>query len=149
MKTRGPWTDSDFESLNWHDVPVYGFHFESFSDDEGTSDVVFDIDYILDWIKARDSLKFSMCRAELRFLGVFGFQANLDYATPTAGMCPFSIHEIVRETPSNVATNVLSSWKIAINWPPGEISFQATGFRQKLVGEPQLRGEQRLDRRMG
>lgn len=136
MTTLGPWSTDDFESLSWHDVHVHGFRLEEFNPDEGAADLVLDIDYILKWENIGNDFRFTVCRAELRFLAVFGLKFMLDYATPTAGMCPFSIADIDRE-PITFQTGAKSfRWRISINWPHGSLEFEAPGFRQTLLGKP-------------
>ena len=42
-------TEADFDGLSWHDNPIYGF----FIDNDVTqwkSDLVFDIDFIVEWL---------------------------------------------------------------------------------------------------
>ena len=136
MTTLGPWSTDDFESLSWHDVPVHGFRLDNFNSDAGTADLVLDIDYILNCEKYENVFLFTVCRAELAFLGVFGLKLMLDYATPTAGMCPFSISGITRE-PITFQTGAKSfRWCIPVNWPMGSLEFEAPEFKQKLLGEP-------------
>jgi hypothetical protein len=36
-------------------------------------------------------------------------------------------------------------WTIQINWPDGEISFEAAGFEQRVFGEPILTAAQFLN----
>jgi hypothetical protein len=36
----GPWRTEDFDSLSWHDVHVHGLRFASFSEDEGSTELV-------------------------------------------------------------------------------------------------------------
>lgn len=136
MTDLGPWHTDDFDALSWHDVHVHGLRFVSFDDDFGTADLALDIDYIVKWEDCGDRLVFTICRAELIFHGVFGLKLQLDYATPTAGMCPFSIDRIHRE-PIEFGTGAKSfRWRIAVNWPHGSIEFEAPAFTQTLVGQP-------------
>ena len=140
----GPWHTDDFESLSWHDVHVHGYRLEAVNPDEGTADLVLDIDYILNWETAGNGFLFTICRAELVFHSVFGLKLALDYATPTAGMCPFSIDRIKRE-PLELSTGVRSfRWHIPINWPHGSIDFEAPSFTQTLVGKPVVQSGQSL-----
>lgn len=97
MEDLGPWRTEDFDALSWHDVHVHGFRLASFNDEEGSAELVLDIDYILKWENAGNQFKFTVCRASLIFHNTFGLKLNLDYATPTAGMCPFMIDGIRRE----------------------------------------------------
>ena len=144
MNDLGPWNINDFEQMSWHDVHVYGFKLENFITDEGTSDLVFDIDYILKWEKSNDQFRFLISRAELRFHDVFGLKMDLDYTKLTAGMSPFSIDGIERELLEFQTGYKSYQWKIPINWPSGSFEFQAPNFSQKLTGKLYKQNQQVL-----
>ena len=145
MNSAGPWTNGDFDAMSWHDVHVHGFHLDRYKETEGSADLVLDIDYILKWDKSGDNVLFTVCRAELRFHEVFGLTFSLDYATATAGMCPFSIAGVEREAVTFPAGYQSYKWRLPINWPKGVLEFQAPGFTQTLTGKPQvLSGHQSL-----
>jgi hypothetical protein len=55
----------------------------------------------------------------------------------SAALTPFSIHSITR-TLEKRKRHTAKLWCIEINWPEGEITFEASGFEQKLTGEPIL-----------
>ncbi|QLQ31486.1 MAG: hypothetical protein HZT40_07640 [Candidatus Thiothrix singaporensis] len=138
------WQTEDFDSLSWHDVHIHGFQLESFITNEGVADIIFDIDYILKWENTNNKLLFTVCRATLRFHKVFGMKFMLDYATPTASMCPFSINGIERE-PLTYPTGFNSfHWSIKVNWPQGYIEFDSPGFTQTLIGTPIVQSTQSL-----
>ena len=121
------WTESDFDSLSWHDNPVHGLEIRAFNADEGTCDLVLDIDHILQWLPPVEGFySFRVAPAHLTFHAVFGLRIEIDYARVTAGMTPFSIGNIRREG---------NRWTIEINWPAGTITFDARGFTQELTGE--------------
>lgn len=102
------------------------------------------IDYILRWEKSDGAFLFTVCQAVLRFHKVFNFKMSLDYASPTAGMCPFSIDGIERE-PLQCQTGFKSyRWRIAINWPQGKLEFEAPDFTQTLIGSPSVQHSQSL-----
>lgn len=144
MINLGPWHTEDFESLSWHDVHVHGLRLDTISRDEGTADLILDIDYILKWEKAANGFVFTVSRAELVFHCVFRLKFALDYATPTAGTSPFSIDGIKRE-PLNYSTGFTSfRWHIPINWPQGSIEFEAPSFTQTLLGKPVVQSGQSL-----
>jgi hypothetical protein len=147
ISERGPtsrWTAEDFESLSWHDVHVHGLRFASFNESHGSADLVLDIDYILKCEKSGNGFQFTLCPAELAFHGVFGLKLELDYATPTAGMCPFSIHEINREPIEFPTASKSYRWHIPINWPQGSLRFEAAGFTLTLVGPSIVHSQQSL-----
>jgi len=145
MTLPGPWRTEDFESMSWHDVHVHGFRFATFDEEEGTADLVLDIDYILKWENSGGGFfSFTVCQAELRFYDTFRLKLELDYSTPTAGMCPFSINGIHRE-PLEFATGFRSfRWRIPINWPRGLLEFEAPAFTQTLMGKPVVQSGQSL-----
>jgi hypothetical protein len=138
MSNLGPWSTEDFESMSWHDVHVHGFRFASFNENAGAADLIFDIDYILEWKKNGDAFSFVVCPATLKFKDVFGLQFSLNYATPTAGMCPFAIDGISRKLLEFPTGYTSYRWAIEINWPSGEIQFQSPSFTQSLTGKPKL-----------
>lgn len=144
MTTTRIWHTEDFESLYWHDIHIYGFHFDSFIPEEGVTDLIFDIDYILKWESVNNELLFTVCRATLRFHKVFGMRFMLDYATPSAGMCPFSIDGIEREFLKHSTDFNSFHWSIKVNWPQGYIEFDSSGFTQTLIGMPVVQSSQSL-----
>lgn len=144
MSQSGPWTTEHFDALSWHDVHVHGFRLDTFREDEGAADLVLDIDYILEWHNVEGAFEFTVCPATLRFHEVFALRLSLDYAGPTAGMCPFSIHGIEREPLAFPTGHTSYKWRIPINWPRGEIEFQAPGFTQTLTGTPRPHSAQWL-----
>ena len=136
----GPWRNEHFDDLGWHDVHVHGFRFSKFIEDEGAADLVLDIDYILKREQVANVPVFTVCPAELTFHSVFGLRVELDYKTPTAGMCPFSIDGITRE-PVGAGSFI---WRIPINWPQGSLEFEAPAFTLALTGTPVSRAGQFL-----
>ena len=145
MNNAGSWTIDDFEAMSWHDVHIHGFRFDSFKEASGSADLVLDIDYILKWEKSGNSFLFTVCRADLRFHDVFGLKFDLDYASVTAGMCPFSLSGIERELVKFPTGQQSYKWRLPINWPKGALEFQAPGFTQVLTGAPRVQtGRQSL-----
>ncbi|MCL2297917.1 MAG: hypothetical protein FWC38_03800 [Proteobacteria bacterium] len=130
--------------MSWHDVHVHGFRLASFNEAESTADLVFDIDYILEWKQDGCVFTFVVCPATLCFKDAFDLQFSLDYAKPTAGMCPFSINRIRREQIEFPTGYKSYQWVIEIDWPNGEICFQSPGFIQTLTGSPKSVAEQWL-----
>jgi hypothetical protein len=136
MDHRGPWTTDDFDALSWHDAHVHGWRFQAYCDEEGAADLVLDIDFILQWHEAGECFEFTIAPATLRFHNVFGLRFSIDYAGPSAGMCPFSIDGIERELLTFPTGHVSYNWRLPIQWPRGELTFQSPGFTQTLAGAP-------------
>lgn len=131
------WTTADFDALSWHDCHVHGFRLGDVNDERGTAELEFDIDYILEWIRVGEhAIRFRVAPATLTFHDVFALRVQLDYATPAAGMRPFSMDGIRRE-PISYSTGYTSfRWRLPVRWPTGEIAFDSPGFIQVLRREP-------------
>ena len=140
------WTDADFDSLEWHDVHIHGFHV--LEGEHGTGELWLDLDYILEWVGpcgAGDGYQFRIAPAILKFRDVTSLRFSLDYATPTAAMGPFSIDGIERKPISYGNGCGSYRWTLAINWPAGEITFDSPGFSQSLTGAAIETDSQQLD----
>ena len=127
------WTDEQFDEMSWHDNHVHGL--ELVEGEHGTGELILDLDYILEWQQGREgACEFRILPAHLTFTGVFGLRLSLDYATPTAAFGPFSIASIERRIESRPGYDA-KLWKILINWPVGEMSFEADGYEQRGWGD--------------
>jgi hypothetical protein len=136
------WTHHEFDEMSWHDNHVHALRVVEGA--HGAGQLILDLDYILEWVKnPGGNVRFRILPATLTFQDVTHLRVTLDYATPTAALGPFSIHAIERRVERRERYEA-QMWKIAINWPAGEIAFEATGFEQKGYGEPLLADEQRL-----
>ncbi len=126
------WTTEQFDEMSWHDNHVYAFRIEK--GEWGSGKLTLDIDYIEEWLEVDGKFKFKIMPAALRFEDVTDIQLSLDYKSVSAGICPFSIHTIERRVEQRRHYTAIV-WKIAINWPKGEIAFEASGFVQEAAGE--------------
>lgn len=136
------WTDQQFDDMSWHDNHVHALRF--MEGEDGSGDLILDLDHIVEWIDGEnDSFCFRILPVTLAFHGVMFLRASLDYATTPAAFGPFVIREIQRRSEQR-ERYVAQLWKIAVNWPSGEFSFEARGFTQKGNGEPVLTDGQRL-----
>jgi len=131
------WSTDDFDSMSWHDVHVHALRIEE--GEHGTAELLLDIDYILEWRGAVPSIVFRVAPATLRFHGISNLVVSLDYASPSAGMCPFSINGITREPYTYPNGHASFRWHLSVNWPIGEIEFLGPGFTQELAG-PEVTG---------
>lgn len=130
------WTHRQFDEMSWHDNHVHALRIVQGT--YGAGQLILDIDYILEWVNGDDGkMRFRVLPATLTFMDVTNLCLALDYATPTAGLGPFAIHAIERgmERRERYEAQI---WKIRINWPVGEISFEASGFEQRGRGKPIL-----------
>lgn len=126
------WSTEDFDSMCWHDVHVHALRFEE--GEQGAGELVLDIDYILEWLGGKPQYSFRVAPATLRFHDITDLRISLDYATPSAGMCPFVLGSITREV--HMYPNGFQSldWLLTVDWPHGEITFKSAGFTQELAG---------------
>ena len=125
------WTHDQFAEMSWHDNHVHAFRIVE--GPYGAGELLLDLDYILEWIPGSGGCRFKIVPVALRFLDVTALRLSLDYATPTAALGPFSIDAIVRTTEKR-ERHVATIWTIAVNWPNGEIVFEATGYDQHATG---------------
>ncbi len=128
------WTDEDFASLSWHDNTIHGFRL--IAGESGVGALVLDIDHILEWHPNDDrGFSFLVAPATLTFRDVSSLKVAIDYATPTAALSPFTIDRIDRTVERRPRYNAVL-WTLPINWPTGEITFEAAGFLLELRAAP-------------
>jgi len=128
--------------MTWHDNHVHALRI--IEGEHGTGTVILDIDHIPEWLPDEGSgFRFRIARADLTFLGVTSLKFALDCAAASAALGPFSLHAIERRTEPR-ERYIATVGTLRLNWPVGEISFEATGFEQRLVAEPIVTGRQWL-----
>jgi hypothetical protein len=141
-RTHYVWTQQQFDEMSWHDNHVHAIRIEEGA--HGAGKLIFDLDYILEWVNvAGGKIKFSILPVTLSFSEVTNLRMSVDYATATAALGPFSIHAIERRTEQR-ERYAAQLWKMLINWPSGEITFEARGYDQRGIGPPSLSDEQWL-----
>jgi hypothetical protein len=122
------WSDRQFDEMSWHDNHVHALRIVEGA--HGAGELVLDLDYILEWLKCEDGgCEFRIVPACLTFRDVTNLRISLDYAAAAAALGPFSIHAIERRIERRERYDA-QLWKIRVNWPVGEISFEASGFQQ-------------------
>ena len=141
------WTDQDFDAMSWHDCHVHALRV--IEGQHGSGELEFDIDYILDWKQDKNEFSFVLAPAKLVFHAVSDLRVALDWSTPAAAFGPFSLAGVER-TLEKRARYTATLWRMPVNWPTGEIGFEATGFTQQCWGQQVvstrqvLRPEERL-----
>lgn len=128
------WSDADFDGMSWHDCRIHSLSLEQ--DGECQSDLVLDLDFILEWIKApKNSFRFRVAPAVLRFQNVdsLRIQAFLHFKEE------FLIYSIDRAANEDKA-HPNCHWTITIQSysqdDDNRIAFDATGFVQELTASP-------------
>ena len=151
----GVHTDLDFETLSWHDCRIWGVEFRTgdADDQDWTSDLALDIDFILEWHCGTSEAQFRIAAARLVFHGVTDVNLNIDWGTRGWQASPYAITiDRIERQPIREQKVFLDrpyySWTIVLNSPKGGIiSFGAVGFTQSLRAEPILSDKQSLSLR--
>jgi len=139
--------EDPFDRLSWHDNLVYGLRFDVGDAGRGDyrSDLVLDIDHIVEWLRTGDGrIRFRVAAATLVFHDVGDLAIAVDFAGLGAGINELSI-DAIRRAPAAGPAGGRRRWTIALNLPrDGSIAFLASGFTQTLRAPPALCDEQRL-----
>jgi hypothetical protein len=148
------WTQEHFDVLSSHDNTLYGLRFRVGDPlrKEWHSDLVLDLDHIVEWLRTDDSrIRFRVVPAWLVFHDVTDLRIALDFGDSgcrTAINQP-SVDAITRQRVSEqkiCLDRPYYRWRIAFNLPRGgELAFGASGFTQTWRAEPMLVDEQSLD----
>ena len=144
----------DFDRHAWHDDPVYGLALRLGEPAEGDwrSDLVLDLDHIVEWVRDGDAVRFRVAPATLVFHGVSDLRVDIDWGVRGWQVAPSppTIDRIERaRMPGDEQRIFLDqpyySWRVAFSSPAGaSISFGALDFELSLRCEPVLHGEQRV-----
>lgn len=137
-------TEADFEQLSWHDCHVWGLAFHAGGTDDLASELVLDIDFIVERIDdgAGRAARVRVAPATLVFQEVTDLRIGLDWGTSgfPLSINPPSIDSIEREcVPDRMVypARPYYRWQIRFSWPAGaEMVFKSVGFTQTLRGEP-------------
>ena len=124
--------------MSWHDNHVHAFGITQ--EEHGQGSLILDLDYIIEWVPHSDGCKFLILPATLCFMHVTSLRITLDYASPSTALGPFSIHAIEHRSEKR-ERYVAQIWTILVNWPEGEISFEATTSRPAVVCRCSARGQ--------
>lgn len=147
------WTHEDLDQLTWHDCSIWGLELRATGvEDEGTSDLALDIDFIVEWLCGVDGpAQFRVAPATLVFHGVTDLRVLIECSyAGSYQMAPYpaQIDRIERrriEDQRVFLDRPYYAWTIPLNMPtPGVIEFGAYGFTQTLRTEPVLTKSQQL-----
>lgn len=150
-------TEADFERLSWHDDTLYGLRFEIGDPerDEWHSDLVLDIDHIVEWLCDQAGgepgrFQFRVAPASLTFHHVTDLKIAVDWGDSGSrtALHEVSVDALTRDRVEDqkiCLDRPYYRWRIALNWPQGgEIAFGASGFTQTLRAQPLLQDQQKL-----
>jgi hypothetical protein len=121
-KSKSLWTHHDFETMGWHDCPIYGIRFED--------EVLMDIDYILKWELDKESKHYSFWIAPATL--VFHEARNLKINIELEFINGLEISDLHK----NILNEIEISWKVETQ--EGDITLVASGFSQYLRKIPIL-----------
>ena len=126
----------------WHDNVVYGIRFDigDFTKGEWRSDLVFDIDYIAEWVcGAAGEHRFRVAPATLAFHDAGDLEITVSHGNSDGrnALSLWSIDCVTRERIGRPFQ--MWRWTVRLNAPPGGVvSFSASGYSQTLRAEPKL-----------
>ena len=147
------WTETDFDRLSWHDCHIWGMEFQTGdpNEDDWTSDVVFNLDYIVEWLCGVDrSARFRVAPARLTFHGVTDLRVAVDWGRSGFQVVPGQVfvNRIAREVVADQKVwldRPYYHWTVEFHAPTkGSVDFGAVGFTQTLLGEPVMSERQHL-----
>lgn len=148
-------TDAAFEELSWHDCHIWGLAVRvgEMSDGDFTSELVLDLDFIVEWLCSPGSLaRFRVVPAELVFHDVSELHVSADWREQVSRpdvivpVSPAQIDHVHRAARPHAAG---WDWTIHLNSPRGgELRFVASGFVQTLRAQPVECDHQRLPHRL-
>ena len=144
-------SEADFDRLSWHDNPVYGL----FIDNDVSlwkSDLVFDIDFIVEWLCGVGSrTQFKIAAATLTFHHVTDLKIGVDWgdSSQQVAVAEMTLDHIAQQRVERqliCLDRPYYRWILRLNSPRpgGEMSFGASGFTQVLRQEPVVCDEQKL-----
>jgi hypothetical protein len=127
------WNEKDFTEMGWHDSRIHGFAIEK-NYDEFTADLVFDIDYIFNWVHPVDPEKyfsFWIAPCTLIFKETFNLSMNIE-----TGMTEFEfeISDLHLKTKSETEDGNIYDWDLELQ--QGNITFKSKGFEQIVRQKP-------------
>lgn len=128
------WTHNDFDGMGWHDATIYGFTIEK-GDNEWAADLVFDIDYIFDWVDPappEKSFTFWVAPCTLIFKGCFDL--NIDLGTNGLGLDFLEIADLNLKSKFVHDDNLIYEWELELQ--QGLITFKSHGFDQIVRKQP-------------
>jgi hypothetical protein len=131
------WANADFENMCWHDNHIHGIRIRN--PKEGYDfDIVFDLDYILEWITVGSFFQFVVAPATLTFHGAHKvrFDVTLNFKQS------LDIERVDRDEITNDAERKAGyrKWLFQIHFhdQTNPISLEASGFTQVLTKAPIL-----------
>lgn len=138
------WSDADFGEMSWHDCSIHSLALDQGG--EYQSDLVLDLDYIVEWHKTGDrSLRFSVAPALLRFQNVDKLHIQMLLHFKQA-LEIYSIDCVPKEDKRFKSYHWTIKIQSYLEETDNRIEFDATGFVQELTAPPVMIETQSLTR---
>jgi hypothetical protein len=117
------WTEEDFDTMGWHDSPIYGI---SFGDN---FEFLLDIDYIFKWLETGEGYRFLISPCTLVFENVHDINIEI-----RESYSRLEIDNIYRENPQRPKNGDFIKRDTEFEWlietQQGTISFKSVGYKQ-------------------
>jgi hypothetical protein len=138
------WTQNDYEKMGWHDCNIYGFAIEK-NEDGFTANLIFDIDYIFEWINPiAPEQYFSFRVAPCTLIFEKAFDVEMDLKTSGAEFDLMEIADLFLKNKIEEENNkFVYEWIIELQ--QGQISLKSYGFEQIVRQEPAFINKQILN----
>ena len=137
------WSENDYEQMGWHDCNIYGLIFQNDNNNNFTTDLVFDIDYIFEWvhpIPPKTNFSFWVSPCTLKFENAYALKMDIDRRGGMTDMLEIAdLHLIEKKQEAN---SWIYKWEIELQ--EGKITFESTGFKQIIRQKPILTESQVL-----
>ena len=138
------WTEQDYEQMGWHDCNIYGLIFQNENENNFTTDLVFDIDYIFNWVHPtppKTNFSFWVSPCTLKFQDTFAMTIEIDRRNGMTDMLEIADLYLIEKTEQE-ENNWIYEW--AIELQEGKITFKSSGFKQIVRQKPILTESQVL-----
>lgn len=135
LSKKNIWTQDDYEQMGWHDCRIYGMLFSPV-DETWASDLIFDIDYIFEWVHPVPPEKlftFWISPCTLIFKNTFALKIDIDNRGSTTNL--LEIADLILTDKVEQEKGVwIYEWEIELQ--EGFITFKSTGFDQIVRHKP-------------
>ncbi|HVU95666.1 MAG TPA: hypothetical protein VHE34_10600 [Puia sp.] len=132
------WTADDFEEMAWHDCVIHAISFKS------DFKLLFDIDYIFEWVLVGKKYKFWIAPCTLIFENCYDVNFDLDMSTPG-----LEIDCLTRKNPKKPSNAEYIEKQMEFDWfmdtQQGTISFTSVDFSLFVRRKPVYSSAQSFD----
>lgn len=135
------WTINDFEDLNWHDANIHAISIREDIQFAETCDLLFDIDYILQWLDSGAYYSFWIIPCTLMFKRVYDLTLNID----NSGMTTTKLEIDTIEMVNMGEVDGQNMYQFNIELQRGDIFFECRDMQLVARMKPICRKYQKLN----